>query len=728
MSNPTGKENRMMFRRIGGACQLALRDIDDMASVLELDEAHWAITGIDIDSLRADRQFLDFIDDDRNGKIRVDEVRRAVSWFLARIRPESHPKLGSPDLLLESIDTSTPEGETLLSAAQLVLRNLGIPDSPVLSLSHIRDDKGILSRACCNGDGVITPEGLACDCGAIPGLPADPRLAEVVRRIMEISGSCKDLAGEEGINREILDKFIENARKFLAWCEVPAEQPELLLPYGDHTADFAASVEKLRERIDSYFLHCAALEFLPGLTGRTPGAGVPAEDQNSAPLRTLLENAPLAAPRADRVLDFSDTLNPLFAEELRALAADPAMTEFLSGSRLSEEMWRRLVSSLAAWFNWKKEEPAVAFETIGVDVLRQWLNDGTLEQLRIRIDGDLAVAAELTTCTSLLKLVLFHRDLLNFLNNYVSLSELFNPNAPSMLQTGKLVMDGRHYTFATPVKNIAEHKRIATMSDICVLYVEVTTGTKEALRKMTLAVAVTSGNIRNLFIGKHGIFFTSDGTAWDAGIIDLVQQPVSISEALKMPFFRFGEFVGKQADRFFSTKSAEAQKALEQNIASGALLPPSPARAAKPQTPAVSGSMLLMGGGIGIAAIGSSVAFIIKSLQNISVVNVLAVLLGIILIFGGPMVVISLVKLYRRNISRFLEANACAVNRPMRLSRKMGAVFTFAPPLPRSGVLKEDLVAIFRKPVVSRSPRVLQLLLLAAAVIAAGLGWFLWTL
>ena len=713
----------MMFRRIGGACQLALRDIDDMASVLELDEAHWAITGIDIDSMRADRQFLDFIDDDRNGKIRVDEVRRAVSWFLTRIRPESHPQLGSAELRLESIDTSTPEGEALLSAAQVVLRNLGLPDSPVLTLSHIRDDKGILSRACCNGDGVITPAGLAGDSGAVPGIPDDPRLAEIVRRIMEISGSCKDLAGEEGINREILDKFIAEGERFLAWCEAPAEHPELLLPFGDHTAEFAAAVEKLRDRIDSYFLHCAALEFLPGITGSPLRIETQAENPDPARLRTLLETTPLAAPRADRILDFSDTLNPLYADALHALAADPAMAEFLSGSRLSEEMWRRLCTSLAAWFSWKKEEPAAAFEAIEIGELKQWLSDGSMEQLRTRIDGDLAVAAELTTCTSLLKLVLFHRDLLNFLNNYVSLSDLFNPNAPSMLQTGKLVMDGRHYTFATPVKNIAEHKRIATMSDICVLYVEVTTGPQEALRKMTLAVAVTSGNIRNLFLGKHGIFFTSDGIAWDAKIIDLVQQPVSISEALKMPFFRFGEFVGKQADRFFSTRSTEAQKALEKNITSGALLPP-PA-AAKQQTPAVSGSMLLMGGGIGIAAIGSSVAFIIKSLQNISVLNVLAVLFGIILIFGGPMVVISLVKLYRRNISRFLEANACAVNRPMRLSRKMGAVFTFAPPLPRSGVLKEDLVAIFRKPAVSKNPGFLPVFLLIAAACAAGMLWLL---
>ena len=717
----------MMFRRIGGAGQLALHDIDDLPHVLELDEAHWALTGIDIDFLRTDRQFLDFIDEDHNGIIQADEVKRAVAWFLAHIRPEARPELGSPELRLDSIDVSAPEGAALFAAARVVLRNLGIPDSPVLSLSQIRNDDGILSNACCNGDGVITPGCFTGDCreGA-SAIPENPHLAEIVSRIMEIIGSCRDLTGAEGINRELLDSFRSGAEQYLSWYEAPENRPELLRPCGERTADFAAAVENLQERIDRYFLHCAALDFLPGLSCRPPLVEGDGDLPESAPLQELLEKLPIATPRPDRVLDFSAPLNPLYEKELHALAAHPAMAEFLTGSVLSEAMWRRLTSLLTPCLEWKNAEPDKAYEKIEPAILKQWLTDGSLEELRRRIDEDLTIARELNAYHSLIKLTLFQQYLLEFLNNYVSLGALFNPRAASMLQTGKLVMDGRHYTFATPVKNLAEHKRIATMSDICVLYVEATTGRTENARRMTLAVAVTSGNIRNLFIGKHGIFYAVDGSVWDARIIDLIQQPVSISEALKMPFFRFGEFVARLADRFFSTKSTEVQKTLEKTITTGAVLtPPAPAPAAKPQTPAVSGSMMLMGGGIGIAAIGSSVAFIIKSLQNISILNVLAVLLGIILIFGGPMVVISLVKLYRRNISRFLEANSCAVNRPMRLSRKLGLVFTFAPPLPRAGLLKEDLVDLFRKPTVSKGIRFFQIVLLLLAVAAAILCWLL---
>ena len=193
-------------------------------------------------------------------------------------------------------------------------------------------------------------------------------------------------------------------------------------------------------------------------------------------MQELLEKLPIATPRPDRVLDFSAPLNPLYEKELHALAAHPAMAEFLTGSVLSEAMWRRLTSLLTPCLEWKNAEPDKAYEKIEPAILKQWLTDGSLEELRRRIDEDLTIARELTAYHSLIKLTLFQQYLLEFLNNYVSLGALFNPRAASMLQTGKLVMNGRHYTFATPVKNLAEHKRIATMSDICVLYVEATTG------------------------------------------------------------------------------------------------------------------------------------------------------------------------------------------------------------------------------------------------------------
>jgi hypothetical protein len=78
---------------------------------------------------------------------------------------------------------------------------------------------------------------------------------------------------------------------------------------------------------------------------------------------------------------------------------------------------------------------------------------------------------------------------------------------------------------------------------------------------------------------------------------------------------------------------------------------------------------------------------------------VLAVFLIILLIFGGPMVVVSLVKLYRRDIAVYLEASGLALNKRMRLNRFMSKIFTERPVIPRGRLLDTNDVirAIFRK-------------------------------
>ena len=108
--------------------------------------------------------------------------------------------------------------------------------------------------------------------------------------------------------------------------------------------------------------------------------------------------------------------------------------------------------------------------------------------------------------------------------------------------------------------------------------------------------------------------------------------------------------------------------------------------------------MLLMGGGVGLAAIGSSIAFMAQALHNISLWSVIGVLLCVMLIFGGPVVVVSLVKLYRRNVAGFLEAGGWALNKRMRLSRKMGLIFTSQPRIPVTTLLNPvDVVGGFLK-------------------------------
>ena len=707
-------QHRLEFRRIGGSYQPLIQNADDLRLLLELDEAHWALNSISVTSMRCDEQFLAFLDDDLNRQIRTGEVKRAILWFLGLLRDFRGFEAGSDTLLLDAIDDSTPEGARLLDAARLVLTNLGEESADRITLAQIRNDKEIIACARRNGDGIIPP-----------GAADTPEAAELIRSAMNAFGGVRDVCGDDGIDSDILDRFVAAATACVEWADAPGKSPETLLPFGDDTAAAYEKFAQAATDIDNYFLACEALDFNEDSPQRFGKVENTVDLLNHQAVRDFFGSAPVAEPRSDGQLDFTANLNPLRRDALLDFAANPRLKEFLENGRLSKQTWQRLRKIFAPYAAWLAARPEDHSGGADVETLRRLTEPERVAQLREMIANDLAVAPRIGACEQLHKLILFQNCLKEFLNNFVNLSLLFNPDQPSWLQAGKLVMDGMCLTLCSAVQNLAEHKSIVQRSNICVIYLDATTGTPDAVRTMKLAVAVTSRNINNFFVGKHGIFFSPDGSLWDAKIIDLVQQPVSISEALRMPFYKFGEFVANQADRFFSTKSQEAQKQLETNFTAAATAATTPAAqqaaaAPKPQTPAVSGSMMLMGGGIGIAALGSSIAFIVKQLANVSVWNVIAVLVGIVLIFGGPVVVVSLVKLYRRNLSRFLEANGVAVNRPMRLSRRMGTIFTFVPKIPKSNFLKRDLVNYFSHPVSNWPLRIVLIVIFAALCVLGG--------
>ncbi len=661
---------RMRFRRIGGSFQLDIQSAADLPGVLKLDEALWALTSIDITAVSGiDPAFLQFLDSDLNGRVRSDEVKTGVDFLWHTLRDHSGIDRAGDVLLLDAVDPESPDGPEVLEAARQLLDSLDMPEAKEVTLEQVRERRAALAVAWQNGDGVLPPE-------AVP----EEELAALASDVMAKVGSVPDRGGLPGISAVELDHYLEAAKTYLGWREESEISGELL-PFGLRTGGVYDGLTALRTVVDDFFLACGTLLVQGGMPP------VP-ESAAQGTLTEYLERIPAAMPNRELELRLEAPLNPLWSDALRGFFAQPELAPFVTGGVLTRERWEELKHLLQPHGDWMARCPETPFGEDDRPMLTALEHDDRVARLQACMQEDLAADANIARCDRLLTLVLYQHYMLEFLNNYVSLSHLFRPDTPSLLQAGTLMMDGRHFTLATIITDVAAHKAIAQQSDICVMYLEATTGPVGAVRTMKLAVAVTSGHMRSLFVGKYGVFFTGNDETWDAKVIDFIQQPVSISEAFVMPFLRFGEFIGRQADKFFSTQSSTIQKNMENSIAANAATLPGAVPAPVPTSPpAVSGSMLLMGGGIGIAAIGSSVAFIAQAVQHISIGTVLAVLFGVILIFGGPVAVVSLVKLYRRNLARFLEANRCAVNRSMRLTRKMGAIFTHAPALPRRSLV-----------------------------------------
>ena len=667
----------MTYSKVGGNYQLTVRNFEDLQAVLALDEAFWALNCIDINSLRMDRRFLSFMDSNNDGKIRTDEIRTAVTFLLKYLKNGKGFEEKSAVLNLD--DLNETDGALLLESAKLILNNLGKADARQLTLEELRNDKAIRSRSYNNGDGVVTPDP-----------EQSPSVNARIELVMKTAGTADDVSGLKGINIGLLEKFTAEAGAFIAWDDQIKNDNGTLLCFGANTAAVYGKFLAVKEDIDNYFLNSETLEFFSTEPERVGKKDLAADVRAPREVREMLEKSVLALPRADRTLDLNDKLNPLLRGKIEAFFALPEGAAMLVDSKLTAAEWNSFKAKIAPYDAWSKAKPAFAdtYAAVGKENLLAALNDSVMEELKTACANDLNAGTALAGIDMLHKLMLFQRYLKELLNNFVTLSALFDLNAVSPLQAGKLVMDGRHFTLAVPVTDLAEHKRIVADSNICVLYIELSSTTPAVVPPFkTVAVAVTSGSMRNLFVGKRGLFFGADGGIFDAKVTAFVDQPVSISEALKNPFYRFSSFVTEQINKFLNTKSAGAQKELGAQLSSGKV-PPVPAA----QNSGGNASMLLMSGGIGIAAIGSSIAFITKQLQNVSIWDILSVILGILLIFGGPVVIMSLIKLYRRDLSRFLEATGCAVNRKMRMCRKLGDIFTFTPIMPPGKKIRSTFV------------------------------------
>ena len=484
-----------------------LKDDDDasddiLIAIKELQEKTMLIRENIVDKSRVmDRRFLNFVDGNNDGKIRTDEIREAVRFFLKHIKDGKGFEEGSATIELDAINEET--GAALLQSAKLILKNLGKPEAVSLTLDELRNDKGIRSRSSNNGDGVVT---------------LDPELPEALNAriglVMKTAGAADDASGAKGVNAALIDKFAAESVAFLEWDSKIANDDGTLLCFGANTQTVYDRFLAVKEDIDNYFLNSETLEFFSVEPERVAKKDLAADVRAPQEVKAMLEKSVLALPRTDCTLDLNDKLNPLLRSRIEAFFSLEEAKALLADNKLTTTEWQNFKTRIAPYDGWSRSKPAFAPAYAAVDktLLEGAANDETTELLKTACSNDLNAGTALAGIDMLHKLMLYQAYLKELLNNFVSLAELFDLEAKSPLQAGKLVMDGRHFTLAVPVVDAAEHKRIVAGSNICVLYVDLFSTAAGVLPPWkTLAVAVSSGNMRNLFVGKRGLFFTAGG-------------------------------------------------------------------------------------------------------------------------------------------------------------------------------------------------------------------------
>lgn len=278
------------------------------------------------------------------------------------------------------------------------------------------------------------------------------------------------------------------------------------------------------------------------------------------------------------------------------------------------------------------------------------------------------------------KLALYQGHLLTLANNFISFPDLYDPNRRAWFEEGTLVMDGRRFTLAIRAPNRDEHIKRTSKGTTFVMYAIIEHPVRK--EKLELAIPATAGVQGNLMEGKRGVFEHIDGDEWKAQLVAIVDRPISLIEASLAPFEKLGKAVMNKIESLMDAAEGKLEKSggatveqIKAGTASGAGITARP-----PRSGSVGG--LMAGGGIAVAALGSSLAFITSTLSKLNPGQVAQGLGAAILAVMVPSVIIAYVRLRQRDLSRVLEGSEWAVNSGMKLNRAQCRHFTVRPDYP----------------------------------------------
>jgi hypothetical protein len=666
----------MTFRRFGRTYHLRIRSAADLRQALDLGEAHWVAVSAPIDTIHCDSVFLELLDSDRDGRVRPFELKQAIRWTLGVLRDTDDLSRAGTDLRIAAINADAEDGGRILAAIEKIHSRFRAERPDCITLAQVREIKRLEEEQAISGVGVVLSDAAR-----------DEDVASFMEDIIATVGGVSHPGGGTGIAQQNLDRFLSEARAFLSWRErerVEGDRTSNVMPFAGKTPAMFIVLRSVREKVDQYFAQCEAVTLDPALAqrfGSSPERLNQMDLNDPAIIRDVLERAPLAPPDPRHELDLDATTNPAYSESLARLR-EAVLKPILGtvASPLTKDAWQRVKEAFAAHEDWVGSKTGTVVEPLGEAKLRDYVDGQHAEKVGALIEKVREAAIVLEDIRLVEKLILFQANLITFANNYVSFPDLYEQGRRALFDYGDLVMDGRRFNLAVRLTDRTEHARIAKTSNIHVLYVEITGPEVEPYE---VAIAVTSGGQGNLCVGKRGVLRDVNGLELDARIVQVIENPISLSEAIVAPFRRLGAAAAGKIESIATAAEKKLDQAGSDTVVRipGVGDRPPPSQAAQQSKDGGMGPMLA-GGGIAVAALGSSFAFITKTLAGLSVFTILVGLGGALLAVIVPMLIIAFGKLRRRDLSAILEGSGWAINARMRLTRAQAKYFTERPPFP----------------------------------------------
>lgn len=687
MAAQQDKLHRWRFFRSGGFDQVRLDQGADLVHLAQLDQKLWATLSCPTRGLEFDPRTLALLDRDDDGHIRVPEVISAVQWACRVLKRPDDLLRGAAALPLESINPDDPEGKKLYASAKQILRDLGKGDADVITTEDTADTTRIFEKTQFNGDGIVTTTATN-----------DRGIQQVLEEIIQCIGAQIDRSGQPGVSQSAADAFFNELHLYSAWWKQAEDDAGRVLPLGERTLASAETWRAVRAKIDDYFMRCRLVAF--------DGRAVSSMNRNEKDYEVLavqtlsaegaeLAAFPLARVEAGKPLPLMDGINPAWQAPIAAFRAQVVNVVLGNKASLTAAEWSQVCAIFAPLEAWLATKPITKVEHLGLVRIRAVAAGHFQYAINALIAQDKALEEEANAVTSVDRLIHYHRDLYTLLNNFVSFRDFYTRRANAMFRAGTLYIDGRSCELCVRVDDIAKHSAVATLSRTYLIYCEC--ARRGSTGKATIAVAVTAGDADNLIVGRNGIFYDRQGRDWDATIVKIIDNPISISQAFWAPYKRIARMIGEQIEKF----AVARDKAVHDQALSGMTETVQKAETGKPAAPFDVGKFAGIFAAIGLAlgAIGTAIASVIAGFLALKVWQMPMGVAGLILAVSGPSMLIAWLKLRQRNLAPILDANGWAINTRAKINMAFGRALTSLAKLPEGAARSlEDPYAEKKRP------------------------------
>lgn len=665
----TNKERKYKweFDNIGGASRVRISKGEDIRHLAELDPKMWTVLSCPVKGLEIDDKSLAYIDNDADGKIRVNDIIATAEWMTGALK--------NADLLLEGKDhidieqfADNESGRKLHDSAKQILGNLS-KEGSVISLTDTSDSAAIFAQTRFNGDGVIT-EATAED--------ADDKAA--IAAAVASFGGVADRSGVLGVNAEMIENFYKALADYVAWQESAVEAP-----FGDGTDAAIEAYNALDAKVKDFFMRSRLAAFSPDSTAALDVQTSRIEAISSENLTGKTDDIaayPIARVTGKAEIDLSEPVNPAWAaqfETVKALIKDK--------KTLTEADWAEIGARFAAYTAWKGAKAGAEVESLGLDAVKDFIAKNRKEALLSLVAQDSALAEEAANIDMVDKFLHIYRDFARLLRNFVTLNDFYAKDkaVAAIFQSGRLIIDQRECRFCMKVTDMAKHNASAATSGMFLIYCDCTT--KTSAEKLNIVAAITVGGIGDLIVGKNAVYYDNAGTEWDAVITKVVDNPISVAQAFWSPYRRMAKAIENLISKNAADKDAKMMADANAKInAAPATLPaaaPDGKPAAAPPFDIAKVAGIFAAVGVAVGMIGTALSGLLKGLFALKWWQLLIVFAGIMLLISGPAMVMAWLKLRRRNIAPILNANGWAVNAASKISIPFGETLTDVAKFPK---------------------------------------------